>query len=223
MQHDFIVSNTDTDSISMCNHDGSMISPEQRLELLNEINSLLPELINYEDDGFFHSFIVIKAKNYIMYDGKKLKIKGSALKKSTSEPALREFVKRFIDYLVFDKQDQLVELYHEYVREILHIDNIQRWCSRKTISDKVLNGTRTNETQIMRALEGVEFSEGDRCYFFYDHLERLVRMEDFDGQYCVDRYLEKLYKTVLTFQTVCDKSIFVNYKLRKNKKLLENL
>lgn len=221
--HNFTLVNVDTDAISFCKDDQTSFTQEEQESLISEINSLLPELIQFTHDGYFQKIIVIKAKNYIMYDGKKLKIKGSALKKSTSEPAIKEFVKRFIDYLVFDKQDQLLDLYNEYIREVLHIDNIQRWCSRKTISEKVLNGTRANETKVMDAMEDVEFSEGDRVYLFFKPDETLCRMEDFDGTYHVDKYLEKVYKTLLTFKTVCDITKFPNYKLKKNKVLLENL
>lgn len=222
-KHMFDIVNCDTDSISICNHSGIPLSVEEQNSLIAEINSMLPEMIRFEHDGYYEKIIVFKAKNYVMWDGKKLKTKGSALKKSTSEPAIKEFVKRFIDYLLENKENQLVDLYHEYIKEVINITDMKRWSIRKTITEKVLSSVRTNETKVLDAMKGVEFSEGDRVYLFFDEDESLKRVEDFQGKYHMDKYLEKVYKALKTFETVCDMSMFTNYKLKKNKELLENL
>ena len=76
--HDFIINGADTDAISFCKKDQSPFTEEEQLELLYQINKILPEYIVFEDDGYFSHFLILKAKNYIMKEeGSSLKKKGS--------------------------------------------------------------------------------------------------------------------------------------------------
>lgn len=217
------VANADTDSISFNRKDQLPISLEERKELLIELNSLYPERISWEDDGYFFTVCIFKAKNYVLWDGKKLKIKGSALKASTKEPALKEFIKKVIDSIINDKSD-FQDIYNSYVKEIIAIKDINRWATRKTISDKVLNNTRTNEVRIRDAIQGSELVEGDKCYVFYKNKDTLELAEKFNGEYDKDRLLGKLYDTAWIFDSVLDcELLFKNYKLKKAKQALEEL
>ncbi len=223
----YLLGPVDTDSISFCKPDFSPFSKEEQDSLLKEINALLPELIQYDHDGYFPKVICLKAKNYILYDGSKVKIKGSALKATTKCPALKEFIKRIIDYMVYNDNiidNDLISLYNQYVKEIMNVKDISRWSARKTISDKVLESDRTNEAKLRTAIEGSEIVEGDRCHVYYKSDNSLSLVQNFDGDYNKDRLLQNLYDTAYTFETVldCDK-LFKNYKLKKNKKDLEEL
>jgi hypothetical protein len=120
-----------------------------------------------------------------------------------------------------EKQEKIFKLYEKYVKEILNITDIKRYCSKKTVTQNVLTGTRLNEIKVKEAIEGSEYKEGDRVWLYYDQDENLKLVEDFDGRYDVKRLLGKLYKTALIFENVVDKSIFVNYSLKRNEKLLE--
>jgi DNA polymerase I len=225
-----VIVNADTDSISFCSKQNQEFRPEERRQLLAELNSLFPERIKFEDDGYFPTVMVVKAKNYVLFDGKKLKYKGSALKATTKEPALQDFIKETIEAIVrSDKPDielqaQLTETYHKFVHEILNITDIRRWVTRKTITDKVLNAERTNEQKVKDAISESEYVEGDRAYFFFKSDGTLCLMENFDGNYDKDKLLEKLYRTAEVFDTILDvKNLFPNYKLKRNKPKLENL
>lgn len=227
--HDFNIVNTDTDSISVCKKDKSAFTDEERKVLLQEINDLMPEKIKFGDDGYYDVFVVLKAKNYILYNSraenpkKRLVLKGSSLKSSKMEPALKLLQKELIDAIIFDKQNY-TEIYHKYILEALNVKDISRWASKKSISEKTMTSERANETKIMDALADKEFSEGDKVYLFFLPDESLACVEDFDGSYNVDKLLEKCYKTCEIFKNVLDtKSLFVNYKLKKNKKALEEL
>lgn len=218
----FVV-NADTDSISFNKTDGSHIDEDERKYLLNDLNSRFPERIRFEDDGYFKTFLVLKAKNYVLDDGKKIKYKGSAIKATQKEPALKEFIKKIIDSIMNHKEDYQ-EIYHSYIKEACNIKDIKRWATRKTISDKTLNSERSNEFRIRNTLDGTEYVEGDRIYTYYKDKNTLELVERFDGQYDVDRLLEKCYNTSYTFETVLDcDALFKNYKLKKNKKTLEEL
>lgn len=216
----FRLINADTDSISIGKVDSSSFAEKERGELLNELNGLFPDKIHFEDDGYYLTVIVFKIKNYVLWDGKKLKIKGSSLRDPKKELALQEFIKEMIQTIIDKKYDYL-NIYEKYVKEILKITDIKRWVSKKTVTDKMMTGERLNETKAKDALAGSEYREGDKVYMYYNKEDKLVLVENFDGNYRIDRLLKKLYMTATIFQNVVDKSIFLNYSLKRNVKNLE--
>lgn len=217
----FAIVNADTDSITFTDS-GNPIDEDTRLNLLDDLNSLYPEKIHFEDDGYYKSIIVLKAKNYVMFDGNKIKTKGSALKDAKKEPALKEFLFNVIESLIRG-EDRVLEIYLNYVKEAAQVKDIKRWASKKTISSKVLTSTRKNETKILDAVQDIEFSEGDRVYVYYKSDDSLGLVEKFDGDYNKEKMIEKMYKAALTFANIMPKEIFLNYKLKKNRKALEEL
>lgn len=225
----FRIVNADTDSISFTRQDGMEISSDERSSLLNDLNSLFPEQIQFEDDGYYSTVIVIAAKNYVMFDGDKVKYKGSALKATTKEPALKEFINDVIQEIfeasaAADHTSTLKEIYDKYAREINNLKDIKRWATRKTVTEKVLKAGRTMEKNVLASLQGSEYSEGDRVYLFFLPDGALRLAEQFNGEYDRIKLLEKLYLTAKIFDSVLDvKSIFPNYKLKRNKELLNTL
>lgn len=219
----FFVVNADTDSISFNHSEGKDLSKEERDVLLKDLNSQFPKRISWEDDGYYRTICVLKAKNYIMDDGKKVKYKGSAIKASTKPPALKEFIKRMIGSILEGKTDY-TEIYTSYIKEVGNITDIKRWATRKTISDKVLESERTNEAKVRDAIEGTEIVEGDRIWVYYKEDNSLSLIEKFDGNYNKERLLKNVYDTAKIFDTVLDcKELFPNYALKKNKAKLEEL
>lgn len=221
--YNFKLVNADTDSITFCKPDGSSFSEEEQINLLMELNSLYPEKIRFEHDGMFKKVIVLKAKNYIMLDQKgKIKTKGSSIKDTKRALALREMIKEIVDDLLYDK-GELIDIYYKYVKEAVNVKDITRWASKKTITESVLNPKRTNEQKILDALQGTDYSQGDKRWFFYKKDKSLCLVDKFDGDYDVDKLLENIYNTICIFDTVIETNVFPNYKLKKNKKLLEKL
>lgn len=218
----FKIVNADTDSISFCYEDERPIGVEEQNLLLKDINETLPDKIKYEPDGYFKTVVVVKAKNYILWDGENIKYKGSAIKATVKEPALKQFIKDIVDSMI-NRREDYVEVYNRYVKEILNITDIHRWANRKTITPAVLNAVRTNELRVKNAIAGTEYVEGDRAYFYYNENDELVLAENFNGDYNRDRLLEKLYKTTLSFNTIIPKSTFVNYSLKRSKEKLKEL
>lgn len=225
--YDFIIPNCDTDSISFCYPDFRPISTEMQNQLIDEINAILPPKIQMDADGYFSCVLIIRTKNYALYDGKKIKIKGSALKASTKCPALKEAIKTFIDTMVYVENTEemhikLQELYMQYVNEIMNIDNITRWSARKTFSSTMASSARLNETKVMDAIRGSNYVEGDRFFVYYRADDSLCLVENFDGEYNRTRLLKNLYDSVKIFSSVLPvKELFVNYALVKNFKKLE--
>lgn len=217
--HDFTLINCDTDSISFCKADNSIMTLEEQQNLINEINSYMPEYVKYAHDGFFDAVLVLKAKNYVLKKDGKLSIKGSALKSSKTEKAIKEFMMKMIECLLDDDKSKITTLYHEYIKECFNMQDIGRWCSKKTITEKVLNSERTNEKNIMEALEGVEdIQMGNKIYVFFDTEGKLKLQQNWTGQHDPYKLMERLYKTLLIFQNLIDINSYPKYYLKTKRK-----
>ncbi len=225
MNKDFVIANADTDSISFRKSDGSFISKQEREYLLNEINSLFPEKINFSDDGYFSHFIVLAAKNYIMKDEKgKVKLKGSSIKSSSIEPVLKQMNSEIIDCLLSDEKDKdFLHIYKKYVKMVDKITDIKLWASKKTISAKTLTNTRKQEANIRKAIEGTDYVEGDKIYVYFNSNDELVLVENFNGDYNRTRLYERLYACLDKFAVIIDNNQFLNYNLKRNQEALGEL
>lgn len=225
--YNFKLVNADTDSIMICAPEQEFIEKNDRIELLKELNSIMPPNIIWADDGYFSSVVVLKAKNYVLKDEKgKVKIKGSALRSSKTEKALKEFMGKVIDCLLDDKEEDIIAVYNSYVKEIYNLKDINRWGAKKTITDKVLNAERTNEQKVLDALEGTSVQMGDKVYMYFKEDDSLSRCDNWDAKqpnHNKNKLCEKLYKTLKIFENVLDISKYPNYKLKRNKTLLKEV
>lgn len=178
IKHDFIVGPTDTDSISFCKKDGSPFSKEELKILLKEINDISPDFIEWEDDGYYQSCLALKAKNYVLYDGKKKSVKGSAFKTSSKEPILKNFMEEIVDSLLEINNTNIKDIYHKYIAEALNVTDINMWSTKKTITESIIkcknwsqedidNKTlRKNEIDVWEAIKNDSFFEGDKIYLY---------------------------------------------------------
>lgn len=247
--HDFILANCDTDAIKFCKKDMSPFSAEEAELLRKELNSLFPETISWEDDGVYQVFCVLKAKNYIMYDGKKIKLKGSSLKASQKESILREMSSEMIENIVHNNCDNLVTIYESYIKKALNPTDIKQWCQKKTITKAVLNcesdpNARKNESVVWDAIKYTSFQEGDKVYVYpailgYDEeskidkkgvikvkktaIEGLKLANEWTNDHNTDKLVARVYSTLEILSTVIDMTRFIDYTLVKNKALLEAL
>jgi len=221
MKQGFILTGADTDSIAICKKDQSFITEKERQEILKEINALFPEKIKFEDDGYYEGVLVVKAKNYALRSGDKIKIKGSALKATMKETRLVYFLDNAISFLLDKNIEAVKQMYMDLVMEIGDITDITPWCSKKTVTNAVLNSSRANETRVLAALNSENIQEGDKVRMFFETPETLCLDKNFKGVYDKDKLYEKLFKTVKVLAPVLDMNDFLNYKLKKNKKLLE--
>lgn len=227
----FKLVNADTDSISFCKHNGEEFTKDELKEVLVSLNGNYPARIKWEDDSLYEKVIVIAAKNYVLKKhpwyckkpGDNLpKFKGASLKATTKEVKLQKFIKEIVKEIGIGRYNYL-EVYNRYVKEIMDIKDITEWCSKKTVTSKVLEGERTNETKVQDVIEDTEYREGDRIWTYFKNDNSLGLREDFDGDYNKDALLKKLYTTMEIFDTIIDISQFPNYALKKNKPLLQEL
>lgn len=189
-------------------------------EHITEINSLFKDGIIWEDDGYFQKFIVVKAKNYILFDGKKVKIKGQALKGTGKEKALTDFMNNVIMLMLKSKRDHIFEEYRNVALSIKNDWDINEWCMKKTVTKAVLNPERTQEQKVLDAIQDIHYQEGDKIYLYVKNKDTLCLKDNFDGEYFKEAYYNKLFNTLSIFETLLDPTLFPNYKLVKNKNLL---
>lgn len=216
--NNFTLCNLDTDSILFCKSDQTPFTKEERLHYLENLNSLYPNTIRFELDGNFEKIIIFKAKNYVLYDGKKIKYKGSAFRSPALEPALREFIHKVTESIIFDRKD-FTETYIQYLRECFYVTDIKRWCSRKTISSKTLESERTNESKIRDAFDGTDYVEGDRIHTYTDINGKLKLKEYYNNDHDPFVLVDKLYKASERFSTVLPTDdLFIDYGLKKRRK-----
>lgn len=84
--------------------DGIYLSSEKYFAdpaaLLAQMNGVLPAGIELEFDGSYRAMFCYKAKNYALYDGQKITLKGSALRSRGIEPFLKRLSDQLIRYLL---------------------------------------------------------------------------------------------------------------------------
>jgi DNA polymerase elongation subunit (family B) len=223
MQHNFIIANGDTDSIAFRKLDEKPFTTEERAALLAELNAMMPENVVWKDDDHFRRFIVFKAKNYVMDNGKKVKIKGSALKGGKKEPALKTFMNEVIDLLLKDRKEQILFLYLQKVSEIHRLTDITPWCFKVTVTKKVLEPEATFQKKIRDAIGSHPVLEGDKVYLFFMPDGSLRLRENFDGEVDKSKLLGKLRDTIDVFGNVFDVDLFPDLTLKRNQELLKSL
>jgi DNA polymerase elongation subunit (family B) len=226
--HDFKLVNLDTDSLSFAKSDESEFTPVEMEQIEKELNDIM--YCNWEDDGEFSRVIVSKAKNYVLLPkgSEKYKKKGSSLTDSKKEPALTEMLDQLIDSLVFNKGLEK-DIYNRYIEEAKNIKDIKRWAVKKSITKKLLEGTRKNETKVTDALNLENVREGDKVWLF-NKVEGEVQdvkkgepvvykktglpkmipnkvlklIEEFDGNYDVEHYIGRVDATLDILDAVLD-------------------
>ncbi len=102
--------------------DGIYLASEEYFErpgeLLEQVKPVLPEGIELEYDGSYESMFCYKSKNYALYDGKKITIRGSALRSRGIEPYLKQLSDALIRYLLGVDAESPAAMAEDYRRRI---------------------------------------------------------------------------------------------------------
>ncbi len=114
--------------------DGIYLSSEQYYaepeKLLAKMASILPKGIELEYDGNYDAMFCYKAKNYALYDGGKITLRGSALRSRGIEPYLKQLSDRLIQYLlgaVNEAPEELLKDFRERIPEFkMPIDQLAK-------------------------------------------------------------------------------------------------
>lgn len=202
--NNFVIVNADTDSISFAKADGAPFGEEEQEQLLKSLNSLYPAQIKWEHDGLYDCVVVLKAKNYIKLHDGEIETKGSSIRNPNREVALKEFISKIVECLVYGKQHEIINIYYGYVKEVFNVQDISRWVTKKTITSSVLNPERTNEQKVLDALGGRQVQMGDKYFFFFDKEDKLQLQENWNNNHNTSKLLGKLYNTMNIFKNVYD-------------------
>lgn len=219
----FSIVNADTDSFSYTAPKG--YTEDEFKQDIDELNNLYEDLIIWEDDGFYKKVIVVKTKNYILDDGKRVSIKGGSLKATMKEPALKQMINDIIRAMLKDAPYTIPLIYKKYVDMVSDIEtknDMAQWASKKTITDSVLTGTDATAQKMRAALGKMYVQEGDKVFVFFKGDESLCLRENFDGDFSKKRLYEKVYKTLCVFDTLFNMKLLPDYsKVTHIKKLKE--
>jgi DNA polymerase elongation subunit (family B) len=223
MSHNFKFVAGDTDGLKFCKQDNSTFTEEEFSSLVNEMNSQLPELVKLEKDGIYRSIVIIKTKNYIFDDFKKVKFKGGSLTDSKKESALIEMIQEIGIELLENNVSAIQDIYHKYIIESQNVTDINRWTTKRTITKSVMNPERTNEQKVLDCLEGEEFREGDKIYVYFDVNDELKLADKWNGDEHKERLLKRVYNTIVIFENLLDMNKFTKYHLKGKKEQLNRL
>ncbi len=251
--YNFKLVNADTDSIMVCKENGELFSVEEQQALIGELNNMFPEHINWDEDGYFSSVVVIKAKNYVLkeHETNKIKIKGSGLKDSKKEFAMREMMSKIVEALLNHEIDKIQEIYESYIKEAILVKDIMRWSQKKTVTESVLNCAngegRKNEMDVYKAIENETVQAGDKIYLYpvifgtevipggisektgkplkdkTVEITGLKLAQNWSNDHDVDKLLDRVYATIKIFKSVIDINQFVDYTKKSNHELLKQL
>ncbi len=109
-KHGCTILEADTDGIYL----SSEHYYEKPEELLALVETILPEGIELEYDGRYRAMWCYKAKNYALYDGKEVTLRGSALRSRGIEPFLKKLSDQLITFLVGASEVSPVAMLEEY-------------------------------------------------------------------------------------------------------------
>lgn len=102
--------------------DGIYVTTEKFFDdadsLLAQAQTILPEGIELEYDGQYVSMFCYKAKNYALYDGAKVIIRGSGLRSRGIEPYLKTLTRNLIHYLLGASTEEPGKMAMDFQRKI---------------------------------------------------------------------------------------------------------
>lgn len=113
-KHGCTILEADTDGIYLSS-EHYYEKPEELLEL---VRAILPEGIELEHDGRYRAMWCYKAKNYALYDGEKVTLRGSALRSRGIEPYLKKLSDQLITFLVGASEQSPLALADEFRRKL---------------------------------------------------------------------------------------------------------
>ena len=183
--------------------------PEQ---LLEKAKTILPEGIDLEWAGRYESMFCYKAKNYALYDGENVTIRGSALRSRGTEPYLKQLTQSLIHYLLGASQTHPLQKLEQMRSEIQQGEMpVEQLARKEYLSQSPQNYRESVEKQgksRRASLEAASLLErpvqsGDRMAYYITYGEKkrmadwqLARpLEQYDPEsqpYNVDHYLKKL-------------------------------
>tara|TARA_B100000212_G_scaffold316072_1_gene270680 strand:- start:25960 stop:28158 length:2199 start_codon:yes stop_codon:yes gene_type:complete len=149
--------------------------------LLRKAQEVLPEGIELEYDGRYETMFCYKAKNYALYDGSKVIIRGSAMRSRGVEPFLRSLTQKLIRYLLGASEEDPVTLALEIEAKIEKSDFPVKSLAKSEILSqdpesyrkKIVSGGKPRRASLEVALKlGENARMGDRISYYISPKEK---------------------------------------------------
>jgi len=114
-KHGCTILEADTDGIYLSSHE-YFENPDALLALVAPI---LPAGIELEYDGRYAAMFCYKAKNYALYDGRKITLRGSALRSRGTEPYLKKLTDQLIQFLLGASPESPLVVMEDYRKKLI--------------------------------------------------------------------------------------------------------
>jgi len=114
-KHGCTILEADTDGIYLSS-ESYFDTPEALLALVTPI---LPPGIELEYDGRYRAMFCYKAKNYALYDGKKITLRGSALRSRGIEPFLKKLSDQLIQFLLGASTESPMVVWEDFRKKLV--------------------------------------------------------------------------------------------------------
>lgn len=144
--------------------------------LLAEVVKGLPSGIELEFDGRYQAMFCYKAKNYALYDGQKIVLRGSALRSRGMEPFLRDLTSHLIRWLLGLEERKPIDLVADcrarIARQEMGVEEIARSENLSQNPESYLQAVETDAGKPRRSSLEAALRErpvprmGDRVTFF---------------------------------------------------------
>lgn len=187
-----IILEADTDGIYLSSPDYF----KEPLKLLEAVSPVMPKGIELEFDGSYPAMFSYKAKNYALYDGEKVIIRGSALRSRGMEPFLKEITDSMINYLLGASTEDPNALINE-LRKMIEEGSIgvEQLAKSERLSQnpeiyakKIDNGRTPRRASLEVALKMKPIPKmGDKVTYFITPGEK-KRLPDWQQARSVDEY-----------------------------------
>ncbi len=196
--------------------DGIYLSSEKYFDrpddLLALVAPILPAGIELEYDGRYERMFCYKAKNYALYDGKKVILRGSALRSRGMESFLRKLTDQLIEFLLGSSAVSPVALIEDYRRKIAARElPVAELAKRETLNQdpeayerQMAEGGKPRRAAVEVALQiSPRPQMGDRVTYYitaktkgrtsdWQRARALAQYSPADAPYDPDYYVEKL-------------------------------
>jgi DNA polymerase elongation subunit (family B) len=180
--------------------------------LLALVAPILPDGIDLEYDGRYSAMFCYKAKNYALYDGEKITLRGSALRSRGTEPYLKKLTDRLIAYLLGASADSPVLLLDDYRKKLrTRSVPVEELAKGETLSQNleayerfIAEGGKPRRASAEAALKIAPRPRmGDRIVYYiaagpqsrgndWQRARALARYDPVNAPYDADYYMEKL-------------------------------
>lgn len=180
--------------------DGIYLSTDEYFKdpqlLLQKVSTVMPEGVELEFDGAYEAMFSYKAKNYALFDGEEVIIKGSALRSRGMEPFLKELTDTLIKTLL-GVSDEDLKLLIDRIRNDIELGSIsigylaksERLSQNPWIYKRMVEGTKKpRRASLEVALKMTPIPKMGDKVFYYITLGEKSRLPDWQQARSVDQF-----------------------------------